>query len=259
MAELSVDTEESDPEQRLSAYILCSTPRTGSTLLCSLLASSGCAGVPESYFRAQDLAARAQQWRIRQPDGGFEFAEYLNCVLESGTSDNGVFGVRIMWGTLSELLDQLRGMGMDGSDREVLDQAFGPTRFVYIQRQDRLAQAISRLRAEQTDLWHVTSKADLERRSGIERYDAERIAAFIAESTQHNQEWEAWFSTAGVTPLRVDYEDLNQNAQAVAGAVLKFLGQSAAGVALAAPNLRMSDSLSTQWAARFRAETGYSQ
>ena len=32
-----------------------------------------------------------------------------------------------------------------------------------------------------------------------------------------------------------------------------------ATVALAAANLRMSDSLSTQWAARFRAETGYSQ
>lgn len=35
-------------------YILCATPRTGSTYLCSLLKSSGVAGVPESYRRRRD-------------------------------------------------------------------------------------------------------------------------------------------------------------------------------------------------------------
>ncbi|GAA3334684.1 hypothetical protein GCM10020358_00070 [Amorphoplanes nipponensis] len=37
--------------------LLCATPRTGSSLLLGLLASTGIAGHPEAYFRAQGRAA----------------------------------------------------------------------------------------------------------------------------------------------------------------------------------------------------------
>ena len=39
--------------QTRNSYIICSTPRTGSTLLCSLLRATNVAGIPESYFRSQ--------------------------------------------------------------------------------------------------------------------------------------------------------------------------------------------------------------
>jgi len=35
----------------INAYLICGTPRTGSTLLCDLLRATGIAGRPESYFR----------------------------------------------------------------------------------------------------------------------------------------------------------------------------------------------------------------
>jgi hypothetical protein len=38
-----------------SPYLVCGTARTGSTYLCDLLASTGVAGHPESYFRETDL------------------------------------------------------------------------------------------------------------------------------------------------------------------------------------------------------------
>ncbi len=41
------------------SYVLCGTPRTGSTLLCSLLCSTGVLGRPESYFREPDEVAWA--------------------------------------------------------------------------------------------------------------------------------------------------------------------------------------------------------
>jgi len=43
----------------IDAYLICGTPRTGSTLLCDLLPSSEIAGRPESYFRLTDEQAFA--------------------------------------------------------------------------------------------------------------------------------------------------------------------------------------------------------
>jgi LPS sulfotransferase NodH len=37
----------------IRSYLICSTPRTGSSLLCGLLDSTGVAGHPESWFRQQ--------------------------------------------------------------------------------------------------------------------------------------------------------------------------------------------------------------
>ncbi|HMF66717.1 MAG TPA: Stf0 family sulfotransferase, partial [Phyllobacterium sp.] len=35
------------------SYVICGTPRSGSTLLCDLLESTGIAGRPASYFRSE--------------------------------------------------------------------------------------------------------------------------------------------------------------------------------------------------------------
>ena len=91
----------------LDAYLICATPRTGSSLLCGLLASTGVAGNPESYFRQQDEPSWAAQWGISGTDGTFDYALYLQTALAAGRSENGVFGARVMWGTLDEIIDKL--------------------------------------------------------------------------------------------------------------------------------------------------------
>jgi len=46
------------------SYVLCGTPRTGSTLLCGLLRSTGVLGRPESYFREPDEVAWAARFGL---------------------------------------------------------------------------------------------------------------------------------------------------------------------------------------------------
>src|SRR5271154_4392517 len=93
------------------AYLLCSTPRTGSTLLCELLESTGVAGHPASYFRKPDEDAFAAQWVIPSPsDGASGYAAFLKAALAAGTTGNGVFAARIMWGTLDVLVERLGAM-----------------------------------------------------------------------------------------------------------------------------------------------------
>src|SRR5205814_9813031 len=60
---VSVTVSASVDSSGIDAYLLCGTPRTGSTLLCGLLRSTDVAGRPESYFRLPDEQAWADRWQ----------------------------------------------------------------------------------------------------------------------------------------------------------------------------------------------------
>ena len=110
------------------AYILCGTPRTGSTFLCALLKSTGVAGIPESYFREPDEPTWAVQWNItRIEDGTFSDADYVRAAFNAGRTEKGVFGVRIMWGSMEPLIDKLRVIYPNRGSKplDLLECAFG--------------------------------------------------------------------------------------------------------------------------------------
>ena len=86
--------------------IICSTPRTGSTLLCSLLKSTQLMGNPESYFRKQDVVQYAKKWSILENEE-FDFDQYIRKVVAAGSTSNKICSVRIMWGTMTELVQGL--------------------------------------------------------------------------------------------------------------------------------------------------------
>ncbi len=68
-------------------YFICATPRSGTTLLCDLLADTGRAGRPQSYYRRQDLERRARNYGLRadQFADRIEFDQaYLEAVLREG-------------------------------------------------------------------------------------------------------------------------------------------------------------------------------
>ncbi len=96
------------PCRDVDSYLICATPRSGSTLLCGLLRSTGIAGKPESYFRRDDLGDHADRWGIPQPVDGAVDTTYVRAAVAAGRTPNGVFGARIMWGTMTELTDALR-------------------------------------------------------------------------------------------------------------------------------------------------------
>ncbi len=86
------------------SYLICGPPRTGSTLLCRLLQSTGVAGVPESYFRLPDEQLWAGRWQLaRDLDGSFDYGGYLRAAIAAGRTSNGVFGARVMWGTMDKV------------------------------------------------------------------------------------------------------------------------------------------------------------
>jgi trehalose 2-sulfotransferase len=246
------------PSGRADSYLICATPRTGSTLLCGMLASIGVAGRPESYFRRQGQHEYAVQWGIASlPSGDFRYSDYLQAALAAGRTDNGVFAARIMWETLEEVVGELRVMNPDlpGGSAGLLERAFGPVRFVYLRRDDIVAQAVSLLRAEQTDVWHAPVQAMRPEPDHEAQFDFGQIQRRIHLINQHNAAWQGWFSSAGIEPFPVRYEELAADPVAVTRRILDFLDLDLPpGRELVAQYRRLADELSSQWIARYQAE-----
>ena len=123
------------------SYLVCATERSGSTLLCELLAATGVAGRPEEYFEFLSATGRP-----RQPREYFEGvddpamlellrrrssrrcppcrgSERLADARERGTTPNGVFAAKMMWAYLDDFLGRTASR-----ERAARAAALGPRR-----------------------------------------------------------------------------------------------------------------------------------
>lgn len=239
----------------VSSWLLCATPRTGSTLLCSLIRSTGVAGNPESYFRTQDEDTFARSWEVpRAPDGCMDDRRFFDAVRKAGSTNNGVFAARIMWGTMDELLQRLRPPHPHLAEcpRRLLDAAFDTPAFVYLRRKDMLAQAVSWARAEQTDFWHDCGDGSTPLRAP--EYSFEQIDRYLCLIQDHNTAWQMWFRSLDIRPYEVTYEELSGDPTGTTRALLEFFGlKLPRGVSIRACNRRLADDVSAEWIERYRA------
>jgi LPS sulfotransferase NodH len=232
----------------LDSYLMCGTPRTGSTLLCALLESTGVAGRPESYFRTQDEPSFAREWGIpADRDGGFGYAGYVRAAVEAGRTANRVFAARIMWGTMDELTGKLRSdcPELPGQDADLLSTVFGRTSYLHLWRDDVVRQAVSWLRAEQTGFWHDTGGPGEPRAPDREpQYDGAKIGCLVHTIGEHNAAWRDWFAAEGIQPHSVRYEDLDADPLGL---------EPPPGCAIIAPSRRLADGVTEDWVTRYRS------
>ena len=231
-------------------------------MLCDLLTDTGVAGQPNSFFRresfsewADDFSVSTENWVNRHE---FDRA-YLSAVLDYGTNGTPVFGMRLMWESLSGLSKRLHVFYPNlPSDSARFRAAFGGLRYLYLVREDKVAQAVSQLKAEQTGLWHVFADgAERERMKPgqVPVYDFRQLSKYVAESKQDDAAWQRWFAHQNIEPMRLTYEALASEPQAVLGTVLSSLGLDPAIAGTIAPKTaKLADRESREWIARFRAE-----
>ncbi len=238
------------------ALLICATPRSGTTLLCDLLRETGVAGRPNSFYRQQSIDNYARRLGVA-PGPDFE-RRYLAAIIAEGSGDTGLFAMRVMWPSLPELTAKLAALfPAETDDAGRIAAAFGAPLYLFVERRDRVPQAISRLRAEQSGLWH--RHADGSERERVKDdnppvYDAAQLAAYVAEAEADNAAWEAWFAAEKIAPLRLSYEELAADPQGVLAKVLAALGRDPAIALTVEPRTaKLADAESRQWAERFRA------
>ena len=234
------------------SYVVCGTPRTGSTLLCSLLSSTGILGRPESYFREPDEEAWATRFGLATEGGRVrDYRAFVKAALSAGTSDNGVFGVRIMWGSLGRMMEGLDGLP-GKPDLLILEEALGPLTFVHLRREDIAAQAVSWCRAEQTGYWQQGDVITQE-----PHQDVARTSLLMETVRKHNAAWQAWFDAQGVEPHTVTYEQLvGDRRRVIQGIAAKLAVELPGDWRPRSPHREQADGLNRAWADALRTSMG---
>lgn len=245
-----------------TSYIICATPRSGSTLLCDLLHDTGVAGNPHSFFRREDFAEWAEEFNVSVAewrDHQVFDQSYLDAVVNHGTADTRLFGMRVMWESLRDLSTRLETLFPGHTnDNTRFQSAFGLPVYLHLSRDDKIAQAVSRWKAQETGLWHID--ADGNERERIKAgqtpsYNGKELARLVTELEDHDAAWTRWFIRQGVVPVSITYEMLSSDPQTTLALILSALGQDETIAETVKPRTaRLADKESREWADRFRAE-----
>jgi LPS sulfotransferase NodH len=226
------------------SFFVCSTPRTGSTMLGNLLADTGLVG------RAGEAFGEPFRRDVVPTLSRRTFDDYLVRESERRARGTGTLGYKLHWDQV-ELFLYLLGLrrGLRGAtDAEVVAAVFPEPRYVFMTREDSLAQAVSWWRSITTGKW-----IDGETPSGEPRFDPAGIGERLRRIEAHNQAWRHWFETNRVEPLWVTYEQLVADPTGEARRILEFVGVGVPeGFAIAPRTEVQADALNREWIERYR-------
>ncbi len=247
----------------LDSYVICTSPRSGSTLLCTLLAATGVAGKPASYFYGDSVADWLEDLGI-VPEAGSSERDMLEAAfseaMRQGRKGTRLFGLRQQQRGLGLLCEKLAvGEPEDLADSERFRRRFGPTLFIHLSRADKVAQAVSLLKAEQSGLWHMAPDGTEVERLAPHRepiYDFGKLRACVDMVTAYDRNWEAWFRQEAIDPLRISYDALSADPVATLRSVLGHLGLDRSAADGIEPGVRkLADGTSADWVARYRRDS----
>jgi trehalose 2-sulfotransferase len=215
-----------------TGYLICTTPRSGSTYFCDLLRSTGQPGNPHEYFSAWMMQ------RLGRPHRYGSVEEHLALARSHGCTANGIYAVKIFRYNMTVLTPA------------AVMAAMGNPEIIFLERMDLLGQAISFTRSAVTRAFRA---GETDAKEPV--YDAALIRGYLELLIRDNAAWRLWFARQGITPLHVVYEELMADPQAVIDRLASDLGISEP-VSIDPATLRVSvqrDALNAEWRARFLA------
>jgi LPS sulfotransferase NodH len=222
------------PQPRLR-YLVASTPRAGGTYLSMLLWRTGAMGAPLEYLNfwrtMPALIARLKVDRL---------GAYVERTQELRTSPNGVFG----WKAHHEHFQFL--------ELASLQPLLWPAKVLFVERSDRVAQAVSLDIARHTRQW-----SSLDPAAPAPAYDRERIARALGYIEQANAYWRQILSRYAFPQLSVSYEELVRAPEDTVAKIAAFLAvDTASATPIRLPPIEpQSGPLKGAWRERYRAET----
>lgn len=192
-----------------NSYVICTSPRSGSTLLGEALMSTRVAGQPDEYFDIhQEIEAAI---RKRFDAGKDSLDEYLIKILQL-TRTNGVFGWKAHWHQFEHFWRRFLGVPLadPGISRAVFTQVFPNLRYIWLRRRDRLRQAISYAKAIQTDVWRAYVGESRQPKAPA-AFDQAAVDARLDEIDRMEASWNDFFKRHGIQPRVIWYEDFILN------------------------------------------------
>src|SRR4051794_29964134 len=275
------------PSER--SYIVCATPRSGSTLVCHALSETGVAGRPEEYFEAlrhSGRPRRPEEYFLGVEDQSIRdhlgergigsdppprsplwsraaYDRYLEWAFQAGSTDNGIFGAKLMWGYFGDFVSLLRNIPAhrDTPLAELLPEVFPNLTFVRVVRANKLRQAVSLWKAVQTATWRQEESrelgADPPYQSFLKaqkpqlRFHYGAISHLLNVILHEEAAWDAFFEHCGVRPILVLHENFAGDYETSTRNLLGRLDLPVPDDLGPAPLKRQSDGINDDWTRRY--------
>lgn len=178
-------------------YMIATTGRTGSTLLCSRISEYGGLGFPNEFLNESYIS---EFDRLFPNPSLADFERYVGAAF---TSPDGVFGLKTDWWRFwnARELDLFRSL------YEPLDL------IVHLRREDFVGQSVSLALAKQTQAWHARDLggATIEERHSAVVYDARALKHEARNILNQEYHWRRFFGTVESPVMEMTYEDLSRD------------------------------------------------
>jgi LPS sulfotransferase NodH len=217
------------------SYAVLSQPRTGSTLLMELLRVRGM-GNPDEYLHDN----RIQLWwpKLAGPDETFELQRYITLLRQSQSGPDGHFGIKVHYSHFGKHC---------ADSAAVRNFVGGFDKIIVLRRVDKLAQAVSALKAEQTRRWGAAAPESKVEPSFDPVAIAENIRRFLFQDRQI-----ARLKLAADRPvLYVTYEELRDSMAETWERIQSFLGVAPAPIPTTIRTRPQRDARSREFEERF--------
>src|SRR5262245_61764694 len=226
-------------------FFICSSPRTGSTMLGNLLVETGLVG------RAGEVFGEVFYRDVVPGLSRRQFDDYLVVQSARRARETPTLGIKLHWYQVESFLYHLRlRRGLTGAnDREVIEAVFPSPTFVWMTREDTIAQAVSWWKAMSTGKWMgtQTARADAE-------YDEVGITGRLRRIEADSRSWSRWFAANEIESLHVVYEELAADPTGQVRRVLEHIGVDVPADLVVVPRTeRQADAVSAEWIEHYRA------
>jgi LPS sulfotransferase NodH len=174
------------------SYTIAFSPRSGSTEICNLLSRNGL-GSPSEFFQSLPFCC---------PSRGLSSAAAIQIlsVIRSNTI-NGVFGSKMSHDQRVRV-DGVLSQSISGY--KTVDNLLPSHCWIWLIRRDKIAQAVSLSRAEQSGIWAGPDKSE-------PAFDYHHVLSKLMFLTVCDVAWQTYFQTNVIKPYLVYYEEFFDN------------------------------------------------
>ena len=169
-------------------YVICTTPRTRSTVLCDLLVSSNVAGYPREYHEEHE-SLKGLDITDRKT-----YQKYVSV----STSPNGVCGIQVMY-----------------KQKHIVEKFidFKKVKCIWLRRENKIKQAISLLKAAKRNCFHETNETRKNDDLSQIKITNDEIIYSTFELTVQDMSWGYYFQENQMSPLTIWYRELETETQ----------------------------------------------
>lgn len=200
--EFNLEKFDSHTNENILNYVICSTPRSGSTLLSKALQSTLVVGLPHEYFNIDHKNDYYNRWKFKNIE------EYIALLKKNRVTPNGIFGFKLHYNQFELEFEN-----------NCLDNYFENLKYIFITRKDKILQGISLEIAYQSNQW--SSEFKLEKKP---IFNFRNIKKRISEVSNEENKWLTYFIENEITPFVINYEDLENNYETIVIDTVNFLG-----------------------------------